>query len=340
MESGLCLDRNERAVPFSSKVLRDIQKIITSPALNYYPEPTSLYKQLARHYKFSEEQLYLVNGITEGIRVLYETLSQPGGNVVIIDPTFPMYHIYAKIYQAEYRPVGYTDNLKLQYEDFFKWIDSKTAFVCVPNPNLPIESYLTIKQIEKLARWCRQREIMVVVDEAYGFFGAQSAMNLVSQYDNLIVMQTFSKAWGLAGIRLGVMISSPPNIDYLSKTRSLVESNGVSMAIAEYMLKHPFIMTQYVQETIKGRDYIQSELRKLGLKVFGGQHTNALLIFLKDRESVHEAVEYLKKRKIYIRASFERPLDRCLRLTLGPREVMGKFLKAFTQWLKDNPNSF
>jgi histidinol-phosphate aminotransferase len=338
MERGLCLDRNERVIPFKKNTLDAIRREITSAILSCYPEPAALYSKLSKWLKLPEEQIYITNGITEGMRVIYESLTNPGDEVVVIDPTFPMYRVYAKIYQTSYKPINFNKDLTFKIDDIYSAITKKTAFVCIPNPNLPIESYLNVKEIRRIAQKCKEHNVFLIVDEAYGFFGGESAISLIKEFNNVIVMQTYSKAFGLAGIRIGIMLSQPENITYLSKTRSLVEANGVSMAIASYMLDHLKVMKDYVRATQIGRDYLRRELDKLKIAWFGGNYTNAMLIFLKNEIAVKDVVSYLNKKKIYIRASFESPLDRCVRITLGPKKEMQIFLMEFKQWIKAHPD--
>lgn len=337
LAEGLCLDRNERVVPFPPRVMADLRRRLTSAILTYYPDPGKLYEQLSAFTGVPADRLYVTNGITESIRVLYETLTSPGDEVVVVDPTYPMYRIYSSIYQIRHRPIPFDDTPELRLEKVDELLTDKTVFVCIPNPNLPLESLLGVDALRTLARKCRAKGAFLIVDEAYGFFGAPSAVGLIEEFDNVIVLQTYSKAFGLAGARLGFMISRPETIAYLSKTRSLVESNGPSMAVASYMLEHPEIMRDYARAVAAGRDELRRGLDRMKVRWLGGDHTNAMLIFLRDNEAVTDLVARMRAHKIYIRASFDKPLDRAVRITLGPRAAMRAFLKEFRAWAKDHP---
>ncbi|MBI5631791.1 MAG: histidinol-phosphate aminotransferase family protein [Elusimicrobia bacterium] len=337
MEEGLCLDRNERVVPFPKSVMADLRRGLTSRLLNYYPDPAGFYDKLSRFTSLPADHLYLTNGITESIRVLYETLTEPGDEVLVVDPTYPMYRIYSSIYRVNHRAIGFDERPELRLSDIDSGLSGRTAFVCVPNPNLPIESYVGVPFLRDLARRCQERGAFLVVDEAYGFFGAETAAGLIGEFDNVIILQTCSKAFGLAGARVGYMMSRPETISYLSKTRSLVESNSLSMAVASYMLDHPDIMKNYARATQEGRDKLRRGLAAMGARWLGGDRTNAMLVFLRDNEAVKDLVAQMRKKKIYIRASFEKPLDRAVRVTLGPRKAMEAFLKEFKTWAKANP---
>ncbi len=335
LEHGIRLDRNERISDFSSRVMKDILKQFKGYSLPISPDSESLYRAIAANLKVPREKIYITSGITEGIRILYETLSKPGDNVVSLDPTYPFYAIYPRIYQVEYRKFGFTPDFGLNWDSLYKNIDDKTVMVTIPNPNLPIESVLTPAEIRKIALKCKQHSAALVIDEAYYYFGGPTVLDLVDELGNLIVMRTFSKAYGMAGMRIGFMVSTPENIEYLSKTRSLVESNTFSMAIAEYMLNHLELRDENVKEIEEGRVYLKEALTKMGVKFFGGNVTNGMLIFLENNAQTKELIAYLRERKIYIRGSFEPPCDNCVRVSLGHRKAMEKFIAGLKAWRKE-----
>ena len=334
LDEGLRLDRNERVSNLSEETLADIFKQFKTYSLSASPEARPLYEKIAKSIGLPIEQVYVTCGITEGIRIVYELLTNPGDNVIVLDPTYPMYDVYSKAYQLDYRKFTFGDDLLPDMNSLYDQMDEKTKLVVIPNPNLPIESVFTVEDIRKMADRCRENGTILIVDEAYHFFGALSVLDLLKEYDNLIVMRTFSKAYGLAAIRLGFMVSTAENIEYLSKTRSLVESNTFSMGIAEYFLDHPQLRDEHVKEVRGGAQYMQDELTSLGLSWYGGNVTNGILIFLDNPQDSKEVVAFLKEKKIYIRGSFEAPFDSCIRVSIGPKEIMEQFIQTFKEWLK------
>lgn len=330
---GLRLDRNERVAPLPQDVLTEIFSQFTPAALAAHPESDALYGKIAKYLGVKVEQLYLTNGITEGINFLFMTLCMPEHNIVVLDPTYPMYSIYAALHDVEYRPFRYGSDLKPDWQTLEAAIDERTAFVVIANPNLPVESAFDKMELRRLATMCRDRGCGLVVDEAYHHFGAESAIELLDEFDNLIVMRTFSKAFGLASIRLGYMVSHAENISYLSKTRSIVESNTLSMGVAGYMLDHVDIMESHVHDVKEGAAYLQNALDEEGLRWHGGKFTNGLLIFLDDIGSPAGLIAFMKARKIYIRGGFSRPYDQCARVSIGDRASMETFVAALKEWL-------
>lgn len=334
LKNGMRLDRNERVSNFDDDTLKKIWKAFPSYSFSASPESGFLYKKIAKSIKMPEENIFITNGITEGIKFLYEFLSAPGDNVVVLDPTYPFYEIYAKVYRLKYRKFGFKKDLSVNWNSFYKNIDKKTRFVVIPNPNLPIESCFTLDQIREMANHCRKTNTLLIIDEAYHFFGGPSSLSLIREFDNLIVMRTFSKAYGLASLRLGFMISNEKIINYVSKARSLVESNTFSMGIASYMLDNPYIMKAHIKEVKKGAKYLQSVLCELGYKWYGGNVSNGILIFLDNSEWVSKIIAYLKTKKIYIRGSFKGLLAGCIRVSIGSKNHMEKFIREFIKGMK------
>ena len=152
-------------------------------------------------------------------------------------------------------------------------------------------------------------------------------------------MRTFSKAFGLAGLRIGFMVSNPETISYVSKSRSIVESNTLSMKIAEFFLDNPKLKEIHVKETKDGSAYIQNELDKRKIRWYGGNYTNGILIFLDSKAQSDQLVKYMNENKIYIRGAFESPFESTIRVSIGPKPVMIQFMEKLNDWMTLNSKS-
>lgn len=334
LEHGCRLDRNEKVSNMPDDVMAEIFRQFRNYSLSASPESAILYERIADNLKIVKEKIYMTCGITDGIKVLYETLTSPGDNVIVLDPTYPMYMVHAKLQQLDYRKFSYADGCQPDLTTLYRNMDQKTKIVVIPNPNLPIESVFMVDEVRDIAQECRERGIVLVIDEAYHYFGAPTVLSLIDEFDNLIVFRTFSKAYGLAGIRLGFMISQPENITYFSNMRSLVESNTLSMTVAQYFLEHPQFRDAHVKEVNEGGKYLQEELTRLGLRWYGGNVTNGILIFFESKDQADAIVQYMREEKIYIRGSFEEPYHACIRVSLGSKEILKKFVDALKIWLE------
>lgn len=334
LEQGCRLDRNEKLSDFPDEVMRNVFDQFRNYSLSASPESNALYEKIASNLNISKEKIYVTCGITEGIKVLYEILTNPGDNIIVLDPTYPMYMVYARLYQLGYRQFTYGRDFRPDLTTLYQNMDKRTKMVMIPNPNLPIESVFKVEEIRDIAEECQRRGIVLVIDEAYHYFGAPTVLGLIDQFDNLIVFRTFSKAYGLAGIRLGFMVSQESNITYFSNVRSLVESNTLSMTVAQYFLDHPELRDAHVKEVCEGGKYLQDALMELGLRWHGGNVTNGILIFLDSKDQADGIVRYMRERKIYIRGSFEEPYNTCIRVSLGDKQVLARFVEALKIWLK------
>ncbi len=332
--NGVRLDRNERVSNFEPAVFDAILKSFPPYLISASPEAATIYSKIAKHLNIDVKKIYLSCGITEGVRFIYETMTNPGENIIVLDPTYPMYKVYAEFFQLKYKPLGVTKDLKVDVQSLYGLIDDKTAIVAIANPNLPIETAMTKAEILPILEYCQQRNIIVIIDEAYHYFGAETVLDLVDRFDNLIVMRTFSKAFGGAGLRLGFMVSQPQNIEYFSKTRSIVESNTFSMGVGEYLLDHTDIMQAHVKEVKEGARFIQEQFKRMGLRFHGGDYTNGILVFLKTPQDSKDAVAFFREKKIYIRGSFEAPYESCIRISIGHQPAMKAFIDAFEPWYR------
>ena len=335
MLEGWCLDRNERVIEFSDEILAGLYRQLPKFILNTYPDTDYFYEKLAEVLGLRSSNIFVTTGSTEGIKVLFETLARAGDQVIALEPTYPMYNVYSDIFQTQYHAVPFSKNLTIDVPSFIEKIDKKTALVLLANPNLPVESMLSTDEIKIIADRCLAFDSVLVIDEAYHLFGADSAIELLQEYNNLVILRSFSKAYGLAGIRLGYMVSQETNIEYLSKTRSLVEASGTSMAIANYMLENPALVESYVKQVVEGASFLQDSLTAFGVRWHGGHVTNGIMVFLPDNPAVNQCVQYLRDHKIYVRGDFGPPYDCCFRVTIGPRETMEKFTSSFRDWYFD-----
>ena len=333
LSNGIRLDRNERVSNLSNEDLNNILNIFKNYSLSASPESDELYKSLSKYLKVEKNELFILNGITEGIRVLLDLCTHPGDNIFCLDPTYPMYEIYSKMYQLDFKKIKYNyQTLKPNINYYYENCNINTKFIFLPNPNLPIESSISQNKFLEILEFSKSRNIYVVVDEAYYYFGAPTMLQLIKEYKNLIILRTFSKAFGLAGLRIGYMISQMSNIDLISKSRSIVESNTLSMEIAKYFIENQNFKKEHIEQVKQGSIYLRTELDRIGVKYHGGILTNGLLIFLNNKKESDKIVEFMKKNKVYIRGSFEKPFDSTIRVSLGSVENMKIFSNLFEEW--------
>ena len=183
------------------------------------------YKNISELIKIDSEKILITSGIDGGIKTILEICTSANDLVELLAPTYAMYKVYANIFQLKLKEIEYTDELKTNFEKIYEFLEEKPKILFIPNPNQPIEDTLTINQIRKIAEVAEKKGCLVVVDEAYHYFGADSSLSLIDEFENIIVARTFSKAFGVPSIRLGFLAANLSNMRKLSKTRLARESN-------------------------------------------------------------------------------------------------------------------
>lgn len=330
------MDRNERTVELPPQVVEELKKRITEFTLRASPEPEPLYEKLAAWLGLSRDMLLLTMGSDAALRMAHECYAGEGDEAVSLSPSFAMFPVYAGLSGAEPRRVPFRADLSLPLEDVLKAITPRTRVVALANPNQPIERLFSREETRKLLEACKRVGAMLVMDEAYHHFCDATALPLLKEHDNLIVTRTFSKAFGLAGLRLGFLVSRPENIESLSKLRPMYDVHAVAVAAGLYMLEHPEVMQDYVRQTREGITALKEGLGKMGIKTFGEQ-SNSILVALPAELSPAECAKALKRKGFLVRPESEPPLTNHLRITAGPREQAQRLLAAFEQVVMAQP---
>lgn len=330
------MDRNERTVELPPEVVEDIRKRITEFTLRASPEPEPLYERLAAWLGVPRDMLLLTMGSDAALRMAHECYVGEGDEAVSLAPSFAMFLVYAGIAGAEPRRVPFRGDLSLPLEDILGAITPRTRVVALANPNQPVERLFTTEETRRLLEACRRVRAMLVMDEAYHHFCDATALPLLKEHDNLIVTRTFSKAFGLAGLRLGFLVSQPENIRSISKLRPMYDVHAVAVEAGLYMLEHEEIMRDYVRQVREGIAALKEGFGKMGLQTFGS-HSNSILVALPAGLAPAECAKALKRKGFLVRAESEPSLTNHLRITAGPREQAQRLLAAFEQTVMAQP---
>lgn len=289
---GLPLDKNERVIPFPDYVLEGL-RVHLGENIWKYPDVDSYYRIFASWLNISERNIFFTEGVSGAIRNIMELYAQK--YVYYDTPTYAMYDVYRQIY-----------NLKLSSKE-------KSDVIFLQNPNIPYGTTYTEKEIRKI---CSETNNIVALDDVYFGFNMPDYISLVDEYENLIIMRSFSKAFGLASIRLGYVVSNKKNIRFLSNNRNGYETNLLSLQTAHYFIKNEHFKNEYVSQVNEGRNYLIDELKKLSIKYDGGHFGNFIFIHIDN-----SLVSFFSKKGILVRKC-----DDGIRLTLGPKREMEKFV--------------
>ena len=323
---GLRMNRNERVENFPISFLKKIFSKVKKYELGKYPNQSLIYNKLSKFLKIKSEKLLLTSGIDGSIKTILEVLTRPRDKIGVLSPTYAMYKVYCHLFQIKLKEIKY-DNLtfKLDKKSLFAYIKSSPQIIFLPNPNQPIEDPLSISDLRKICFLARRYKVLVVVDEAYHMFGAVSAVSLINEFKNLIILKSFSKSFSVPSIRFGYVISNESIIKILSSSRLSYESNFLTDTVATYLIDNIKIVKKYIYKVKIGRDYLIKELKKLNIMVIGGK-SNCLLININNKFLCKKIYKKLTERKIYVKGNYPPPLDTCILITCGPKYLMNKFL--------------
>ena len=331
---GINLDRNEKVDLFSKEIQTKIKKNFSNYIFNATPDISSLYKNLSIYHKMSSKNFYITQGITECISHLIFSLVNKNEEVIFMSETYPMYDVWCKLHGIKYKRWNFENNFKLDFKELRKLISKKTKIIFLVNPNLPIEYEFSQKEIKNIYNLCKKNNTLLVLDEAYHYFGSASYIKKIKKFQNLVIMRTFSKAWGLPGIRLGYMAANKKICNYVSKCRSLVETNSFSYEIANWALKNPKILKDHVKEVKQGYNYLSKRFVDEKEIFYGGKKTNAILLKIGSQKQIENLKKFLRKKKIYVRSGFKKPIEKFIRISLCSKSKLSIFFNEFLKWKK------
>ena len=317
---------------YTASVFLDANENPYNTPHNRYPDPMQceLKTLLSKIKKVSPEHIFLGNGSDEAIDLVFRAFCEPGkDNVVAIDPTYGMYQVCADVNDVEYRKVLLDDNFQFSANKLLAAADEHTKLIFLCSPNNPTGNDLIRSEIETLLR---EFEGLVILDEAYSDFSdAPSFLEELDKYPNLVVFQTFSKAWGCAAIRLGMAFASVEIIGSLSKIIYPYNVNQLTQQQAISMLHKHYEIERWVKTLKEERDYLEEEFEKLPctIKLFPSD-ANFFLVKVTDAVKIYN---YLVGEGIIVRNRHSVSLCcNCLRVTVGTRIENNTLLAALRKY--------
>jgi histidinol-phosphate aminotransferase len=325
---ALRLDFNENTLACSPKVLEALAAV-SAGALTRYPERESVEALVADYLGLKSEQVVLTNGVDEAIHVLFGTFLEGSDEVLVPVPTYTMYEIYASATDAEVVTVQAGEDLKFPFEQLLAAITQRTKVITVANPNSPSGSAATREQLLGLCR--RAPQAVVLVDEAYFHFHGETVMDIVGQVPNLVVARTFSKAYGLAGLRLGLLAGPVELMRWVRRVLSPYSVNLLALACLPAALKDEAYLNNYVSEVIAARGEFECALDQAALRHWPSS-ANFILVEIGARHA--EFVRHMRDAGVLVRDRSSDPgCDGRVRITVGTREQMRKAAEVMNEAL-------
>ena len=319
---ALRLDFNENTIACSPKV-REVLAQISAGALTRYPEREPVEAIVAAHLG-PPEQVVLTNGVDEAIHVLFETFLDTGDELLLPVPTYTMYEVYASATDARVVAVQAADDLQFPFDRLIAAINPRTKIIAIANPNSPSGSIATRAQIIELAH--RAPGAVVLVDEAYFHFCGETVVDLIGTLPNLVVARTFSKAYGLAGLRLGVLVGPVETMQWIRRVLSPYSVNSLALACLPPALGDAAYLDWYVGDVLAARTDFEAALDAAKVRRWPSR-ANFILVDIGAQHA--EFVRLMRAADVLVRDRSNDPgCNGCVRITIGTREQMRNAAEA------------
>ena len=323
----LRLDLNENPGGLPQDFLDDVMKCVTPEFVSQYPETDKFTQILAEHLHVDCENICLVNGSAEGIRYLIHAFTSRHGRIVGVVPSYFMYQVYAEMYGREFVCVEYNDDLSMNIDNILKELTDETQMLVLMNPNNPMGNVYTEEEFAQIMAAAKEKQITVMIDEAYHYFYPNTFMKYALAEDHVFVVRTFSKLFSMAGCRLGYVIGRPEGIRMVQKLTTPHNVNAFAMEIAGKVIATPGVLDSLISDYQNGRKYLLEQLDSHGYAHKGDAGN---FLFIKVKTDADAIVERMKcEYKILIKSYMGiGDFGKCLRVSVGAPQYMKAFVTA------------
>lgn len=300
----LWLDKNECADPEMNNIVIQSLSKISPEAVFSYPDLDILYGKVASFSNISPENILITAGSDGAIRACFESCIQPGDKIILTRPTFAMYEVYSKVYGADVTWLDYEKSSTgpiIKVDDIVSTIkEVKPKMLCLPNPDSPTGTVFSLKDLEEIIETAEDSGVLILIDEAYYPLYPVTVAQLIYKYKNLVVIRSFSKAWGAAGLRVGYALANKELITLIHKQRPMYEIGNVSAKALEILLDYEEEMLLSVKRMNAGKKYFQDSMRTIGLSTYESYGNFLHIEFGQYSNEIHEVL----KDKVYYRKDF------------------------------------
>ncbi|HZC43526.1 MAG TPA: histidinol-phosphate transaminase [Acidobacteriaceae bacterium] len=327
---GLRLDFNENTFAPSPRVQSVLQRI-AAETLTKYPERHHVERIVAQHFGLADDAVLLTNGVDEAIHLVCETYLEPQDEAVIVTPTFSMYALYAEATGARIREVQADSTLQFPYQRLQQAIGPATRVVMLASPNNPTGSVVEPSFLLELA--AASPHAALLVDEAYYHFHGESVLSVTPTVPNLFVARTFSKAYGLAGLRIGLLVGHPDAMRFVRKVSSPYNVNSVALECLPEALADEAYISWYSEQVLQSRAAAERALSQLKVP-YWPSHANFILMNIGSKHAA--LVDAMRRLGVLVRDRSNDPgCNGCVRITLGTIEHTERGLIALQNALKE-----
>ena len=328
VDNVIKLNTNENPYPPAPKAY-EAAKAFDMDKLRLYPDPecSALVHSIAQYYGMDDDEVFTGVGSDDVLAMCFMTFFNSEKPILFPDISYSFYSVWADLYRIPYETPALNDKFEIVPEDYFK----ENGGVIFPNPNAPTGILMPLSEIEDII--AHNRDVIVVVDEAYIDFGGESALPLIEKYDNLLVVQTFSKSRSLAGMRLGFAMGNEKLIRYINDVKYSFNSytlNQTALVLGVQAIRDREYFEETCAKVIATREWTKCELKKLGFS-FGDSMSN-FIFATHERVPAKEIFEALREHNIFVRYFSKPRISNYLRISIGTQQEMERltdFLAVF-----------
>jgi len=315
------LDFNENTAGCSKAVTRALGKL-TPKHLAMYPEYQPFIERLARYFGVRTQEMLLANGGDDALRVFFDAFVEVGSHVLICEPTFPMYRYYAEIAGARIDVLRYGREMEFPLDAAISALQKKPRVFFIANPNNPTGTLVPKESIRKLLQ--AATHTAVVIDEAYADFSRMTVLPLRHEFPQLFVARTFSKAAGLASLRLGAVLAAQDSLSYLRRAMPPYPLNLAALVAADAAVRERRTMQRYIREVLRLRTWLEKQLQLLGIKTYLSAGNFLLADFGPKGPALFQKLE---RQGILVRERSKDIAPGFVRITIGTEPEMQKLIK-------------
>lgn len=323
------LNTNESPFPPSERV-KKVFKEFNTDNLRLYPsfKCESLKEIICNKYNLKENQLFIGNGSDEVLAFCFMAFFNSDKNILFPDITYSFYDVWCNLFNINYKKIPVNSNFEIDEKDYF----IQNGGIVIANPNAPTGLYMELDKIEQIIQ--KNRDVIILIDEAYIDFGSKSSLELINKYDNIVVIHTFSKSRCLAGIRIGYAMANEELINILESVKNSFNSytiNSVSQIVAAECAKDNEYFEICINKIINEREKTIKRLDKLGFKTLPSK-TN-FIFTTNPNLNIKELFDYLKSKNIIVRYFNKERINQYLRITIGTNEQMNILIEEIENFL-------
>lgn len=324
VDNVIKLNTNENPYPPAPKAY-EAAKAFDMDKLRLYPDPecSALVHSIAQYYGMDDNEVFTGVGSDDVLAMIFMTFFNSKKPILFPDITYSFYDVWANMLRIPFETKALDDDFQIKKEDYY----GENGGVVFPNPNAPTGILMPLSEIEDII--AHNRDVIVVVDEAYIDFGGESALPLIEKYDNLLVVQTFSKSRSLAGMRLGFAMGNEKLIRYINDVKYSFNSytlNQTALVLGVQAIRDREYFEETCAKVIATREWTKCELKKLGFS-FGDSMSN-FIFATHERVPAKEIFEVLREHNIFVRYFSKPRISNYLRISIGTQQEMER-LTAF-----------